>query len=140
VVAGESGHLAGLLAGELPHRLVAQAEEVGVELLPYGGELGSACPCQSWVDPCRHALAVLLQVAWLIDGDPWVLLRLRGLSPDTLEADLAALSEARPAEVGSPTVADQPEGDLATAVDAAVRAARVLALLDDPTAEIDHLV
>jgi hypothetical protein len=25
-------------------------------------------------------------------------------------------------------------------VDAAVRAARVLALLDDPTAEIDHLV
>ena len=140
VVAGESGHLAGLLAGELPHRLVEQAEEVGVELLPYGGELGSACPCQSWVDPCRHALAVLLQVAWLIDGDPWVLLRLRGLSPDTLEADLAALSEARPAEVGSPTVADQPEGDLATAVDAAVRAARVLALLDDPTAEIDHLV
>ena len=32
------------------------------------------------------------------------------------------------------------EGDLATAVAAAVRAARVLALLDDPAAEIDHLV
>jgi uncharacterized Zn finger protein len=137
VVAGESGHLAGLLAGELPHRLVEQAEEVGVELLPYGGELGSACPCQSWVDPCRHALAVLLQVAWLIDGDPWVLLRLRGLSPEALETDLAALAAPR-ADEPTPPVADQ--GDLATAVDAAVRAARVLALLDDPAAEIDHLV
>jgi uncharacterized Zn finger protein len=137
VVAGESGHLAGLLAGELPHRLVEQAEEVGVELLPYGGELGSACPCQSWVDPCRHALAVLLQVAWLIDGDPWVLLRLRGLSPEALEADLVALAAPRADEPALP-VADQ--GDLATAVDAAVRAARVLALLDDPAAEIDHLV
>ena len=97
-------------------------------------------PCQSWVDPCRHALAVLLQVAWLIDGDPWVLLRLRGLSPDALEADLADLAAPQAAEEGPPVPTIQPEGDLATAVDAAVRAARVLALLDDPTAEIDHLV
>jgi uncharacterized Zn finger protein len=140
VVAGESGHRAGLLAGELPHRLVEQAEEVGVELLPYGAELGSACPCRSWVDPCRHALAVLLQVAWLIDGDPWVLLRLRGLSPGALEADLAALALPGPEEAEDFPEAAQPEGDLAIAVDAAVRAARVLALLDDPSAEIDHLV
>jgi uncharacterized Zn finger protein len=141
VVAGESGHLAALLAGELPHRLVEQAEEVGVELLPYGGELGSACACQSWVDPCVHALAVLLQVAWLIDGDPWVLLRLRGVSPDGLEAEMATITAARPHEAGvtQATVPDV-DGDLATAVDAAVRAARVLALLDDPGAEIGHLV
>lgn len=139
VVAGESGHLAALLAGELPHRLVEQAEEVGVELLPYGGELGSACPCQSWVDPCVHALAVLLQVAWLIDGDPWVLLRLRGLSPDQLEAEMSTITAPRHHEAERPP-ADDPDGDLATAVDAAVRAARVLALLDDPTAEIGHLV
>jgi uncharacterized Zn finger protein len=141
VVAGEPGHRAGLLAGELPHRLVEQAEEVGVELLPYGGELGSACPCQSWVDPCRHALAVLLQVAWLIDGDPWVLLRLRGLTPEGLDAGLVALRPPRPEEPEeSPDVAGPEGDDLATAVDAAVRAARVLTLLDDPAAEIDHLV
>ncbi|HET9840738.1 MAG TPA: hypothetical protein VFQ01_01935, partial [Nocardioides sp.] len=29
VVAGESGHLGALIAGELPHRLVEQAEEAG---------------------------------------------------------------------------------------------------------------
>jgi uncharacterized Zn finger protein len=131
VVAAESGHLGALMAGELPHRLVEQAEEAGVELLPYGGELGSACPCAAWVDPCVHALAVMLQVAWLVDGDPWVLLRLRGLAPDKLQAELAA----PPAEQTGP----EPD-DLATALDAAVRAARVVALADDPAAEIQHLL
>ncbi len=131
VVAGESGHLASLLSGELPYRLVEQSEEAGVELLPYGGELGTSCPCGAWVDPCVHALAVLLQVAWLVDGDPWVLLRLRGLSPEDLQAELARGDETDDDELG---------GDLAAAVDAAVRAARVLALADDPSAEITHLV
>jgi uncharacterized Zn finger protein len=136
VVAGESGHLAALLVGDLPYRLVEQAEEAGVELLPYGGELGAACPCGSWVDPCVHALALMLQVAWLVDGDPWVLLRLRGLSPDDLHAELGARrSVAERAEDGEP---DDP--DLAAAMDAAVRAARVVALADDPDAEIDHLL
>jgi uncharacterized Zn finger protein len=126
VVAGEAGHLAALMAGELPHRLVEQAEEAGVELLPYGGELGSACPCGAWVDPCVHALAVMLQVAWLVDGDPWVLLRLRGLTPDDLTA-----SEPDPQDGLA---------DLDVAVDAAARAARILALADDPTADITHLL
>jgi uncharacterized Zn finger protein len=131
VVAGESGHLAALMAGELPHRLVEQAEEAGVELLPYGGELGSACPCGAWVDPCVHALALMLQVAWLVDGDPWVLLRLRGLSPEDLQAELVAATDAAP---------DTEADDLAVAMDAAVRAARVVALADDSAAEITHLL
>jgi uncharacterized Zn finger protein len=135
VVAGESGHLAALMAGELPHRLVEQAEEAGVELLPYGGELGSACPCDAWVDPCVHALAVMLQVAWLVDGDPWVLLRLRGLSPDDLQAELAAAPAHEP-----DTGHDDRTDDLAAAMDATVRAARVVALADDPSAEIAHLL
>jgi uncharacterized Zn finger protein len=134
VVAGESGHLAALMAGDLPYRLVEQAEEAGVELLPYGGELGAACPCGSWVDPCVHALAVMLQVAWLVDGDPWVLLRLRGLSPDDLQAELEARRSV------SETAHEPDEPDLAAAMDAAVRAARIIALADDPDAEIGHLL
>jgi uncharacterized Zn finger protein len=131
VVAEESGHLPALMAGELPHRLVEQSEEAGVELLPYGGELGAACPCGAWVDPCVHALAVMLQVAWLVDGDPWVLLRLRGISPDDLQAELAAVPTDEP---------DPLSDDLARAMDAAMRAARVVALADDPAAEIGHLL
>jgi uncharacterized Zn finger protein len=138
VVAGESGHLAALLSGELPYRLVEHAEEAGVELLPYGGELGSACPCDSWVDPCVHALAVFLQVAWLIDADPLVLLRLRGLGPAELEAETLAMTAA--AADATDTRTDGAVDDLATAMDAAARAARVLSLADDPSAAIDHLV
>jgi uncharacterized Zn finger protein len=111
--------------------MVEQAEEAGVELLPYGGELGAACPCGSWVDPCAHALAVMLQVAWLIDGDPWVLLRLRGLTPDDLQIDDPESADPR---------RDPRPDDLAVAMDAATRAARVLALADDPTTEITHLL
>jgi uncharacterized Zn finger protein len=139
VVAGESGHLGALMAGELPHRLVEQAEEAGVELLPYGGELGAACSCDAWVDPCQHALAVMLQVAWLVDGDPWVLLRLRGLSPDELQAELAAVA-ADEADGLLDDRSDDLADDLAAGLDAALRAARVVALTDDPAAEITHLL
>ncbi|WP_298516408.1 SWIM zinc finger family protein [uncultured Nocardioides sp.] len=124
-VAAEAGRVAALLAGELPHTLVEHAEEAGVELLPYGGELGSTCTCEAWADPCPHALAVLYQLAWLLDDDPFVLLHLRGLPREDLLAQLhRRTSTARaPAD-------DDP--DLDVAVDAALRAAALLAELDDP--------
>ena len=129
VVAAESGRIAALLAGDLPHSLVEHAEEAGVELLPYGGELATRCTCEPWADPCRHALAVLQQLTWLIEADPFVLLALRGIGRDDLLARLHALA-----------AAPEPEAnDLDVAVDAARRAARVLELLDDPEAPLDHL-
>ena len=90
-VAAESGRVAALLAGDLPHALVEHAEEAGVELLPYGGELGATCTCEAWTDPCPHALAVLLQLGQLLDEDPFVLLHLRGLPREELLARLHAL-------------------------------------------------
>jgi uncharacterized Zn finger protein len=119
-VAAESGRIAALLAGELPHGLVEHAEEAGVELLPYGGELGSSCTCDHWADPCVHALAVLQQLAWLVDTDPFVLLQLRGLPRDEL---LGRLHE----RTADPAADDEP--DLEAAVEAALYAAR---LLEDP--------
>jgi uncharacterized Zn finger protein len=117
IVAAEAGRVAALLAGELPHTLVEHAEEAGVELLPYGGELGSTCTCQAWTDPCPHALAVMYQLAWLIEADPFVLLHLRGLARD----DLLALLHERDAAARP---VDDP--DLDVAVDAALRAAAML--------------
>jgi uncharacterized Zn finger protein len=146
VVAGESGHLAALMAGELPHRLVEQAEEAGVELLPYGGELGTDCTCDAWVDPCPHALAVLYQLTWLMEDDPFVLLQLRGLPRERLLARLHART------IGAPTGSDVDLGadvapgpgpgaepDLDTGLDAALRAARILELAEDPHGWLDHL-
>ena len=95
-VAAESGRLPALLAGDLPHALVEHAEEAGVELLPFGGELEASCTCSAWVDPCAHALATAYQVAWLVDADPFVLLALRGLSREDLLARLHDREERRP--------------------------------------------
>jgi uncharacterized Zn finger protein len=122
IVAAEAGRVAALLAGELPHTLVEHAEEAGVELLPYGGELGSTCTCHAWADPCPHALAVMYQLAWLLDDDPFVLLHLRGLARDDLLARLHERTDAT-------GPGDDP--DLETAVDAALRAAALLAEVDD---------
>ena len=102
-------------------------EEAGVELLPYGGELGSACTCDAWLDPCPHALAVLTQVAWLIQADPFVLTHLRGLSRERVLRDLHRITQPDAREVGvvAPTDADDVD-DLVVAEDAAARAARLL--------------
>ena len=128
-VAAEAGRIAALLAGDLPFSLVEHAEEAGVELLPYGGELETSCTCETWADPCPHALAVLVQVAWLVEADPLVLLQLRGLDREQL---LARLHAREP----EPDVDD----DLDHGVDAALRAARLLELLDDdPERPAEHL-
>ena len=129
-VAAEAGRIAALLAGELPFTLVEHAEEAGVDLLPYGGELETGCSCAAWADPCAHALAVLYQVAWLLDADPIVLLQLRGLDRDALLVRLHARA---------PEASSDADDDLDEGLDAAARAARVLELLEEPDRPVDHL-
>jgi len=128
-VAAEAGRLPALLAGDLPHLLVEHAEEAGVELLPYGGELAASCTCAAWIDPCAHALAVAYQVAWLADADPFVLLAVRGLPREDLLARLHDRDEVRP---------DRPD-DVAVAADAAARARRILQLIESGD-EFEHLL
>lgn len=128
LVAAESGRVGALLAGQLPHSFVEAVEEAGVELLPYGGELGSACSCDSWLDPCPHALAVLTQLAWLIQGDPFVLTHLRGLPREVVLRELHRIT----APLGGGSAGGSEEDgsdevdDLAVAEEAAARAARLL--------------
>jgi len=113
-----------ILEGDLPHGIVEHAEEAGVELVPYGVELTATCSCPAWqrasrhAGMCEHALAVLIQVTDLLDRDPLVLLRLRGISRDDL----------RPRRRHDETVARRVEepDELEVAVDAALRAARLL--------------
>ena len=122
LVAAVSGRVAALLAGELPHDLVEQAEEAGVELLPYAGDLQWTCTCEPWTPPCRHALAVGLQVGWLLDRDPFVLMHLRGLTREELLSGLHARTEKGPREADA-------DPDLEAAADAADRARRALELI-----------
>ncbi len=134
VVGAQSGRIASLLGGQLPHQLVEALEEAGVELLPYGGELGTGCTCETWLDPCRHALAVLTQLAWLIQADPFVLTHLRGLPKDRVLRDLHQLRAPRQPErrlspVGPADGQEDVPDDFAVAQDAAERALRAVDLL-----------
>lgn len=132
-VAAEAGRVGALLAGDLPHALVEHAEEAGVELLPYGGELAASCTCPHYIDPCAHAVATLTQAGWLVDADPLVLFALRGLDRDTLLAELhrrtpppsGGLSTI---ESGSASLVD----DVELAVDAALRARAMIESFEDP--------
>lgn len=129
-VVATPGRVASLLAGDLPHDLVEHAEQLGVELLPFGGELAAVCTCASWTDPCVHAVGVLTQLGWQMDGDPFVLLQLRGVRRDELLARIHRLS-APPDAPAASTPADV--DDLDIALEAALRAQRMLSELDPGT-------
>ncbi|MEV6413742.1 SWIM zinc finger family protein [Kribbella sp. NPDC051718] len=97
-VAARAGHIAALLDGEMPHDLVDAAADAGVALLPGIGDLDPSCTCDSWELPCQHAAGLCYQAGWLLDGDPFVLLLLRGRSRETLLDDLQRRSSTPPAE------------------------------------------
>ena len=126
VVAGRADTV---LAGELPHDLVEHAEEAGIELVPYAVELGATCSCPAWQRAsrhggvCEHAIAVLAQVSDLLDQDPLVLLQLRGIGRDDLRPRRAPDAE--------PERRDEQADEVEIALDAAVRAARLLAEAED---------
>ncbi|GAB3988650.1 SWIM zinc finger family protein [Nocardioides marmoraquaticus] len=117
--ARESRFAAALESGQLPVDLVEHADEAGAEVLPGPGELETACDCDAWAQPCRHTLALLYQLAWHVDGDPYVLLLLRGRTREALLDAVSAFAAGLPA----PGAAEREE--------ARGRAAHVLALAAD---------
>lgn len=81
-VAGQVGHAAALLEGELPPAVLDDVAVAGLELLPGPGDLQPRCSCPDWADPCKHAAAVCYLVADSLDADPFALLLLRGRARD----------------------------------------------------------
>ena len=117
--ARESGYAAALEAGELPVDLVEHADEAGAEVLPGPGDIDTACECDAWAQPCLHVLALLYQLAWAVDRDPYVLLLLRGRTREALLAEVSALASG----LAAPGVEEREQ--------ARIRAAQVLALAED---------
>ena len=120
--ARESGYAAALESGDLPADLVEHADEAGSELLPGPGDIDTACDCDSWAQPCVHTLALLYQLAWQVDRDPYVLLLLRGRTREALLAEVSTLATG-----GCPPGLEELEA-------ARIRAAQVLALAEDAPA------
>ncbi|MFC6154522.1 hypothetical protein [Nocardioides yefusunii] len=151
VVASTTGWMGDLMRGELPRDLVEAAEEMGVELMPYGGEFDISCTCEPWADPCPHALAVLTQMTWWVDADPFVLTQLRGVGRAELMVRLHELSgrerdapSVRRVDAGSEEGDEQPDQayvragddpwdpeDATVAIEAAERAVVILGEFTD---------
>lgn len=128
VIAAGAGRIGALLAGDLPTDLVADGEEVGVELLPWSGELSFTCTCEPWADPCPHAVATATQVGWLLDQDPLLLIALRGTAREELLTALNnRLNSGSAADEVDPDADDEAYEDLAVAEEAALRMERALA-------------
>lgn len=90
-LAGELRFTAAIADGELPPEAVPLLDDAGVHLVPAHGEVTETCNCtESGGDPCRHIASVHHAIAQELDGDPFLLLRLRGRDVRTLRASLRA--------------------------------------------------
>ncbi len=116
--AREAGFVAALEAGQLPAALVEHADLAGAELLPAARDLETACECDAWTQPCAHALALLYQLTWQIDRDPYVLMLLRGRTREWFVEEVSARL-------------DTPDESPESMQDAMARARQVLVLSED---------
>lgn len=82
--------IASLLEGELPQEMVLRLEEMGLSLVPTFKELSFDCDCGDYIMPCTHVSTVFHVLTDALDGDPFLLLSLRGRAPHHLLSALRA--------------------------------------------------
>lgn len=70
--------VAALLEGELPRELVETFAQAGLPLIPTASDFDCDCDCGDYALPCAHMAAVHILLADALDGDPFLLLMLRG--------------------------------------------------------------
>lgn len=80
--------IASLLEGELPADFVQRLEDSQIALLPTPDELSFDCSCGDYLMPCTHVATVFHVLTDALDGDPFLLLTLRGRDRDQLLATL----------------------------------------------------
>ncbi len=86
-----SSFAARLLAGEMPKEMEAAFMEAGIPLFPKRAEMRRfRCTCPDSTVTCKHMVAVLLLMAEVIDDDPFLLLKLRGIDRERLIALLTS--------------------------------------------------
>ncbi|MEB3356842.1 MAG: SWIM zinc finger family protein [Synechococcales bacterium] len=90
VIASKAGLISRLLLGEMPETIEEPFETLGIHLLPQSRrDFQSYCTCPDWENPCKHVAGVYYLLAGRLDQDPFLLFELRGLSKETLYAELA---------------------------------------------------
>lgn len=91
LLAGDLRNIAALLEGTLPERLMVQFRKAGLPLVPTPEELEGHCGCEDFALPCAHVAAVHHVLADALDGEPFLLLTLRGRPREQILAGLRRL-------------------------------------------------
>jgi hypothetical protein len=76
--------LGALLEGELSVSFLRRLAADGINVIPTWSEIQPDCDCGDYVMPCAHVGAVLNVLVDALDGDPFLLLTLRGRTRDQL--------------------------------------------------------
>ncbi|MFT4625122.1 MAG: putative Zn finger protein [Myxococcota bacterium] len=87
-LANDLRHIAALLEGRLPQAFVTQLAEAGVKLVPTNDEYDGDCTCGDYILPCAHLCAVHTVLADALDGEPFLLLTLRGRTREQILSSL----------------------------------------------------
>lgn len=101
-LAADAGLIARLLNRELDPAVLQEARRLDIPVFPSRwSDLKMHCSCPDWAVPCKHLAAVIYLLSQEIDGDPFLVFRLRGL-------DLPVLLQAQGVHIGADAVTGPP--------------------------------
>jgi len=116
-LADDPGLIARLLNRELDPVVLQASKALGLAVFPRRwSDLKMQCSCPDWAVPCKHLAAVIYLLSREIDGDPFLVFRLRGI-------DLSALLGGQGAPATVAAAQTLPVGVLALHADDAAPAA-----------------
>jgi uncharacterized Zn finger protein len=88
-LAAQAIFAAQLLNGEMPPDIEQVFDAINVPLFPASKQdLETDCSCPDWANPCKHIAAVYYLLGEQFDGDPFLLLKLRGREKDEISEAL----------------------------------------------------
>jgi uncharacterized Zn finger protein len=88
-LAAQAIFAAQLLNGEMPPNIEQVFDAINVPLFPTSKQdLETDCSCPDWANPCKHIAAVYYLLGEQFDGDPFLLLKLRGREKDEISEAL----------------------------------------------------
>ncbi len=85
--AGQIGSLLELLQGKLSDGIMAVVTHAKTGLFPQPKDIRLNCDCPDWAGMCKHLAAVLYGVGALLDQEPELLFKLRGVNHEDLVSD-----------------------------------------------------
>jgi uncharacterized Zn finger protein len=103
--------ITGLLMQELPETIEDAFTQMDLHLLPHSqADFTTRCSCPDSSNPCKHIAGVCYVLAGDLDRDPLHLMELRGLSRETLRAELerSPLGRILSSDLSAPDVAPAP--------------------------------